>query len=130
MMTFRIFLLLVIVSFSLVVKASLSETKRVKAAIDCYFAAAISHRHVTGIIKSLASYHIIDCVRLQPATGCQPCRPTPGDLTLMFAKIGYKLFKSDLLSLKDTCATKILIDFQPVIKESTEMWHPLLKLLD
>lgn len=105
-MTFRIFLLLVIVSFSLVVKASLSETKRVKAAIDCYFAAAISHRHVTGIIKSLASYHIIDCVRLQPAAGCQPCRPTPGDLTLMFAKIGYKLFKSDLLSLKDPTLQK------------------------
>ena len=102
-----------------------------KASIQCYVTDAITHRHITGIIKSLASYNIISGVEIQPAAGCPPCITlSPVDLTLMFAKKGYNLFKNDFLSLKDTCLTKIFIDFQPVEKESNEMWDPLLKLLD
>jgi 5-hydroxyisourate hydrolase-like protein (transthyretin family) len=131
----KLLILLLIICLGQLVKANNGENgekKSIEASVQGYVIDAITGKPVTGVTVSVSSNKLRTGKEIQSdATGCFTfAKLPPGDLTLMFAKKGYKLFKSDLLSVKEGSLTKLSIDFQPVEEDGHEMWHPLLKLLD
>ncbi len=131
----KLLILLVAICFGQLVKANNGENgekKSIEASVQGYVMDAITRKPVTGVTVSVSSNKLRTGKEIQSdAAGCFTFdKLPPGDLTIMFAKKGYKLFKSDLLIVKEGAITKISIDFQPVEEDGNEMWHPLLKLLD
>src|SRR4051812_10512699 len=102
----QLLILLMAMSFSQLVKANNGENgekKSIEASVQGYVMDAITRKPVTGVTVSLSSGKLRSAKEIQSdAAGCFTFAKLPaGDLTLMFAKKGYKLFKSDLLSLKE-----------------------------
>jgi hypothetical protein len=53
-----------------------------------------------------------------------------GELSIMFEKKGYKLYKRDVLSLKEGTTVKLSVEVQPDLgDDNNDIWHPLFKLL-
>ncbi|MEO5997169.1 MAG: carboxypeptidase-like regulatory domain-containing protein [Chitinophagaceae bacterium] len=131
----QLLMLLIVVCFSQLLKANNGENgekKSIEVCVHGYVMDAVTRKPVTGVTVSVSSGKIRAGKEIQSdAAGCFTfAKLPPGNVTLMFEKKGYKLFKRDLVSVKEGTVTKISVDFQPVEDGGNEMWHPLLKLLD
>lgn len=132
----QLLLLAVLVGCNQLVKANNGETGEKKTIDGClhgYVMDAVTRKPVTGVTVSVSSNKLQGGKEIQSdAAGYfHFAKLPPGEVTLMFEKKGYKLFKRDVLSVKEGVVTKISVDFQPVDEDSgNEMWHPLLKMLN
>lgn len=136
MSTFKqLLLLLVVICYSQLLKANNGENgekKSLEVSVHGYVMDAITRKPVTGVTVSVCSNKLQANKEIQSnAEGYFTFAKLPaGNVTLMFEKKGYKMFKRDLTSVKEGSVTKISVDFQPIEDGGNEMWHPLLKLLD
>lgn len=109
------------------------EKTSIDGCLHGYVMDAVTRKPVTGVTVSISSSKMQTGKEIQSdAAGYfHFAKLPPGEVTLMFAKKGYKLFKRDILSVKEGVITKISVDFQPIDEDSgNEMWHPLLKMFN
>ncbi len=116
------------------------ERNSVEGTVQGYVMDAITRKPVTGVIVSISSNKSANSNKIQPgkeiqsdATGHFNISKLPaGEVTLIFEKKGYKLFKRDLLAIKEGAITKIFIEVQPLAEDygGNEIWHPFYKFLD
>lgn len=132
----QLLLLAVIICSSQLVRANTGETGEKKSIDGClhgYVMDAVTRKPVTGVTVSVSSNKLQGGKEIQSdAAGYfHFAKLPPGEVTLMFEKKGYKMFKRDLLPVKEGVITRISVDFQPVDEdEGNEMWHPLLKMFN
>ena len=48
----------------------------------------------------------------------------------IFEKKGYKLYKKDVLALREGTTVKLSVEVQPEEEDNTDIWHPLFKMLN
>ena len=132
----QLFLLAAVTCSSQLVRANNGETgekKSMEGSLHGYVMDAVTRKPVTGVTVYVSSNKLQGGKEIQSdAAGYfHFAKLPPGEVTLMFEKKGYKLFKRDVLSVKEGLVTKISVDFQPVDEdEGNEMWHPLLKIFN
>jgi hypothetical protein len=51
-------------------------------------------------------------------------------VTILFEKKGYKLYKRDMLPLKEGTIVKMSVEVHPEEDGNNDIWHPLFKLLN
>lgn len=129
-------LLLVLCSFAYLAKANNGENGEKKSSAGCvygYVVDASTRKPVNGVHVSVTSNSRSGEKGIESdASGhFHFAKLPPGDLTIKFEKKGYKLFRRELLPVKKGQVTKISVDFERLEEDGgSEIWHPLLKLLD
>ena len=95
---------------------------------------AVTRKPVTGVTVSISSNKLQSGKEIQSdATGhFHIAKLPPGEVTLVFEKKGYKLFKRDVLAIKEGTTTRISVEVQPLPAQDggNDIWHPFFKLLD
>ena len=109
------------------------KKKLSEGSVHGYIMDASTRKPMGGVIVSLSSNKIQGEKEIQSdASGYFNFGKLPaGDLTIMFEKKGYKLYKRDVLSLKEGTTVKLSIEVQPdIVDDNNDIWHPLFKLLN
>ena len=99
-----------------------------------YILDAYTRKPIAGVTISLSSRKIQGEKEIQSdASGYFNFGKLPaGDLSIMFEKKGYKLYKRDVLSLKEGTTVKLSVEVHADdgADGSNDIWHPLFKLLN
>ena len=111
-----------------------SEKKSIDGSLHGIVMDAITRKPVTGVTVSISSVKTQSGKEIQSdATGhFHIAKLPPGEVTLIFEKKGYKLFKRDVLAIKEGTTTSISVEVQPLAEQDggNDIWHPFFKLLD
>ncbi len=109
------------------------EKKNPGCEVNGYVMDAVTRKPVHGVTICVSSDKLQTGQEIKSdASGYFHFAKLPvGQVTLMFEKKGYKLFKRNVLPVKEGAVTKISVEVQPIpIKDDdNELWHPLFKLL-
>ncbi len=104
------------------------------AVVHGYVINAVTRKPVTGVTVSIASNKVQPGKEVQSdATGhFRISRLPAGEVSLIFEKKGFRLFKRDMPPLRDGMTARIAVEVQPVSEVSggNEVWHPFFKFLD
>ena len=110
------------------------EGKSVDGSVHGVVMDAITRRPITGVTVSISFNKSQVGKEIQSdASGHFHIPKLPaGEVTLVFEKKGYKLFKRDQLAVKEGTTTRIAIEVEPLSGDigGNEIWHPFFKLLD
>ena len=131
----HLFFLLTFIGGAMVLKANTGEKGNKKASegtVHGYVVDAATRKPVSGVIVSASSSKIQGEKEIQSdASGYFNFGKLPaGDVTLMFEKKGYKLYKRDALSLKQGTTVKLAVEVESTEDDNNDIWHPLFKLLN
>jgi hypothetical protein len=132
----HLLILPVVICCGLLVKANNGGNigkKSLEPCLQGFVTDAVTHKPVNGVTVSLSSNmpHYERELHSDAGGHFTFAKLPPGNITLLFAKKGYKLFRSHLLDIKQGSTVKITVDFQPDDEGGGgAMWRPLLKLLD
>jgi hypothetical protein len=131
----RLLLLIAVLACSQFVKADTGEKGSKKIAegtVHGYVMDAATRKPVGGVVISVSSSKMQGEKEIQTdATGYFNFGKLPaGEVTILFEKKGYKLYKRDVLSLKEGTTVKLAVEVQPDEEENNDIWHPLYKLLN
>ena len=131
-----LFILSAVLCCSQFVKANTGErgNKKVsEGAVHGHVMDATTRKPVGGVTVSVSSNKIQGEKEIQSdASGYFNFGKLPaGDVTIIFEKKGYKLYKRDALSLKEGTTVKMSVEVQPEdTEDENNIWHPLYKILD
>lgn len=132
----QLIVLLVVICFSQLVKANKGgngEKKSLHCSLHGYVMDAVTGKPVMGVTVSVSSnkLHIGKEMQSDASGHFHFAKLPQGQVTLMFEKKGYKLFKREPLSLKEGTVAKISVEVSPIEEDGgSEIWHPFLKFLD
>lgn len=92
---------------------------------------AVTRKPLTGVTVSFpGNKTLADFVIQSDASGNFKFSKLPaGDVILLFEKKGYKIFKSEVQSVKDV-AIRLNIEVSPVDEDDMDAWHPLGRFMD
>lgn len=135
MKSFRQLLCLVTIIFcSQLVKANNGkndEKKSKDSVVHGYVMDAVTRKPVTGVTVSSGKLQNNKEMQSDDCGYFHFAKVPPGEVTMLFEKKGYKIYKRDVVSGKEGVITKVSVEVQPLKKDGgNESWHPLLKLLD
>ena len=130
--------MVMLIASSQVIKANTGDTgekgskKSTEGAVHGYILDAETRKPISGVTVSLSSTKIPGEKEIHSdASGYFNFGKLPaGELTLMFEKKGYKLYKRDALSLKEGTTVKLSVEVQPDQDDNNDIWHPLFKLIN
>ena len=108
-------------------------TKKVaEGSVQGYVVDATTRKPIGGVTVSVSSTKIQREKEIQSdASGYFNFGKLPaGEVTIMFEKKGYKLYKKDVLALREGTTVKLSVEVQPDEEDTTDIWHPLFKLLN
>ena len=106
--------------------------KAAEGAVHGYVVDASTRKPIGGVTVSVSSTKIQPEKEIQSdASGYFNFGKLPaGEVTIMFEKKGYKLYKKDVLALREGTTVKLSVEVQPDEQETRDIWHPLFKLLN
>ena len=106
--------------------------KAAEGSVHGYVVDASTRKPIGGVTVSVSSTKIQPEKEIQSdASGYFNFGKLPaGEVTIMFEKKGYKLYKKDVLALREGTTVKLSVEVQPDEQETTDIWHPLFKLLN
>lgn len=132
----QLFVFLLAICISTIIKANNGdngEKKNPEGTVNGYVMDAVTRKPVHGVTVCVSSNKLQNGQEMKSdASGYFHFAKLPvGQVTLMFEKKGYKLFKRNVLPVKDGTVIKISVEVQPIPgkEEDNELWHPLFKLL-
>ena len=132
----RLLILVAALTLSQVVKANTGEKGNKKVSEGTVHGCvldATTRKPVGGVTVSVSSSKMQGEKEIQSdASGYFNLGKLPaGDVTIMFEKKGYKLYKRDVLSLREGTIVKMSVEVQPDEESANnDIWHPLFKLLN
>ncbi|MEJ7766406.1 MAG: carboxypeptidase-like regulatory domain-containing protein [Chitinophagaceae bacterium] len=108
------------------------DKNSVEGCLHGYVMDAVTGKPITGVTVSVSSKKLHGSKIQSDAAGYfHFAKLPPGEVTVMFEKKGYQLFRRDLPNVKEGVITKISVDVKPVEDDgSNELWHPLYKMLN
>jgi len=130
--------LIVLIACSQYVLANNGDTgekgnkKLAEGSVYGYVMDATTRKPVGGVTVSVSSNKIQGEKEIQSdASGYFNFGKLPaGEVTILFEKKGYKLYKRDVLQLKEGTTVKMSVEVQPDEDDNNDIWHPLFKLLN
>ena len=106
--------------------------KLAEGSVHGYVVDATTRKPVGGVTVSVSSNKIQGEKEIQSdASGYFNFGKLPaGEVTILFEKKGYKLYKRDVLPLKENTTVKMSVEVHPDEDDNNDIWHPLFKLLN
>jgi hypothetical protein len=105
--------------------------KSCEGSVHGYVMDANTRKPVSGVTVSVSSSKIQGEKEIcSNASGYFNFGKLPaGEVTIMFQKKGYKLFRKDIISLKEGTTVKLSVEVEPE-NDNTDIWHPFYRLLN
>jgi hypothetical protein len=106
--------------------------KVAEGSVHGYVMDATTRKPVGGVTVSVSSNKMQGEKEIQSdASGYFNFGRLPaGEVTILFEKKGYKLYKRDVLPLKQGTIVKMSVEVHPDEDANNDIWHPLFKLLN
>jgi hypothetical protein len=129
-----LFILFALTGLSCLAKANTGEKgnkKLSEGSVHGYVVDATTRKPIGGVTISVSSSKLQGDKEIQSdAAGYFNFGKLPaGEVTIMFEKKGYKLYRKDAMALREGTTVRISVEVEPE-SDNDDIWHPLFRLMN